>query len=271
MTTRASRTDTFAAGRRPAGASHLHRGRMPPLQWLPFEARVLGEIGALPWAAPLLARAPRGDGHPVLVLPGFLATDRSTAVLRRYLEHLGYDVQGWRLGRNLGGHRGTRGLVRERLDTLAQQSGRRVSLIGWSMGGVLARELARHAPASVRQVISLGSPLYGDPRRTTTAWYLHLAIHGRDSVNHDDYRGVGAPPVPTTSVFDRRDGVVAWRTSVELPGPQVQNVRTYSSHLGMGVNPLVLYLIADRLAQPEDDWRPFVPPPALRPFYRTVA
>jgi pimeloyl-ACP methyl ester carboxylesterase len=252
-------------------ASDIDRGRFPPLHWVPLEGvRFIGELGALALAWPLLARAPRGDGHTVLVLPGFLATDNSTSALRHYLASLGYDAQGWQLGRNLGGNRGTHGLARERLDALAQQSGRKVSLIGWSLGGALARELARHAPQHVRQVITLGSPLYGDTRRTTTAWLLHRAIHGRDSINHGDYRGIGAPPVPTTSVFDRYDGVVGWRASVELPGPQVQSIETLSSHIGFGFNPLVFWLLADRLAQAEGEWQPFVPPPALRSQYRTV-
>lgn len=251
-------------------ASDIDRGRWPPLQWLSFEGvRLAGELGALALAWPLLAQAPRGDGHTVLVLPGFLATDNSTAAMRHYLKSLGYDAQGWQLGRNLGGNRGTHGLARERLDALAQQSGRKVSLIGWSLGGILARELARHVPQHVRQVITLGSPLYGDTRRTTSAWWVHRAIHGRDSINHGDYRGIGAPPVPTTSVFDRHDGVVGWRSSVELPGPQVQSIETVSSHIGFGVNPLVFWLLADRLAQPEDQWQPFVAPRALRRQYRT--
>jgi pimeloyl-ACP methyl ester carboxylesterase len=252
-------------------ASDIDRGQWPPLHLVPLEGvRLLVELGALAWSWPLLARAPRGDDHPVLVLPGFLATDGSTAVMRRYLTALGYDAQGWQLGRNLGGNRGTYGLARERLDAVAQQSGRKVSLIGWSLGGTLARELARHAPMHVRQVITLGSPLYGDTRRTTSAWLLHRAVHGRDSINHGDYRGIGAPPVPTTSVFDRHDGVVSWRTSVEFPGPQVQSVETLSSHIGFGFNPLVFWLLADRLAQPEGQWQPFVPPPALRDYYRAL-
>ena len=255
----------------PVHASSIDRGQVPPLHWLPLEGRVFGELALLATAWPMLRRAPRGDGHPVLVLPGFLATDRSTALLRSYLQRQGLDAQGWQLGRNLGGHRGGVGLVHERLTTLAAQSGRKVSLIGWSLGGVLARELARHSPQLVRQVISLGSPLYGDPKRTTSAWLAHLALHGRDSINHGDFRGVGAPPVPTTSVFDRRDGVVGWRTSLELPGARVQNVQTQSSHFGFGINPLVWWLLADRLAQPEDGWQPFDPPRALRAFYRTHA
>ena len=255
-----------------ANASDIDRGQWPPFHWLPLEgARLVSELGALALAWPLLAQAPRGDGHAVLVLPGFLATDGSTAAMRRYLRSLGYDAQGWQLGRNLGGNRGTHGLARERLDALAQTSGGKVSLIGWSLGGALAREIARHAPQHVRQVITLGSPLYGDPRRTTTAWWMHRAIHGRDSINHGEFRGVGAPPVPTTSVFDRFDGVVSWRSSVELPGPQVQSIQTLSSHIGFGVNPLVFWLLSDRLAQPEGQWRPFVPPAALRAQYRTVA
>ena len=226
------------------------RGGRPPWPRLALEGRALFEAASLPSSLPLLLRTPRGDGHPVLVLPGFLAGDGSTLVLRHYLARRGHGVHGWRLGRNLGLRDGVLEGLRARLEELNQASGRRVSLVGWSLGGLYARELAREMPERVRQVISLGSPLYGHPHRTTHAWRAYHLLRGRHA-DGDDVRGLGAPPVPTTSVFSRGDGVVGWRTCVEHAGKRVQNVRLPGSHLGYGFNPLVLYLVADRLAQPE--------------------
>src|SRR4051812_37366715 len=142
--------------------------------------RALGELGALPWFAPLLMSAPRGDGHPVLVLPGFVTTDTSTTLLRRYLELLGYTPFGWELGRNLGpkaiGREGEK--LIERLDAIYAETGRKVSIIGWSLGGVMARQVARRRPDKVRQVISLGSPFTGDPR-ASTVWKAYEGLTGQ--------------------------------------------------------------------------------------------
>ena len=121
-------------------------------------ARSLADLVTLPLAAPWLARAPRGDGHGVLVLPGLLASDSSTALLRRFLRLLGYDVRGWRLGRNLGPTGEVLDGLPARLGELASLTGGPVSVIGWSLGGIYARELARQRPGEVRRVITLGSP-----------------------------------------------------------------------------------------------------------------
>jgi pimeloyl-ACP methyl ester carboxylesterase len=243
----------------------LREGR-PSLLWLLAEWRALAEAAALGWQWPLLAQAPRGDGHPVLVLPGLLAGDGSTWLLRRFLRQRGFQAQAWREGRNLGPREGLLPRLQQRLLALHEQSGQRVSLVGWSLGGLYARELARLQPQTVRQVISLGSPLYGHPRRNTRSWWTYRLASGRAAQAHP--RRDGAPPVPTTSVFSRGDGVVSWRACVERPGPMVQNIETFGSHLGYGVNGLVLWLLADRLAQPEQRWSRFAPPPWLAPFFR---
>jgi pimeloyl-ACP methyl ester carboxylesterase len=224
--------------------------------------RALAELGSLPAAAPLLATAPRGDGHPVLVLPGFITSDTSTTVLRRYLWGLGYDARRWDLGRNLGpkaiGQEGERLVAR--LEAIHAATGRKVSLVGWSLGGVMARIVARRVPDAVRQVISLGSPFTGSPR-ATNVWRAYELITGQLI---DDGRtraqlaeGATPPPVPSTAIWSREDGVVAWRNCVEPAGEQSDNIEVHGSHCGLGVNPAVLYAIADRLALPEDQWRPF--------------
>jgi pimeloyl-ACP methyl ester carboxylesterase len=224
--------------------------------------RALAELGSLLFAAPFLASAPRGDGHPVLVLPGFTTSDRSTAILRRYLAQKGYDAHEWQLGRNLGpkaiGHDAEKLVAR--LRAIYAATGRTVSLVGWSLGGVMARILARRAPDLVRQVISLGSPFAGSPR-STNVWRMYELLAGQ---RIDDPRvasqlaeGILPPPVPSTAIYSREDGVVAWQCCLEPEGPQAENIQVRGSHCGLGVNPVVLYAIADRLAQPEGGWQPF--------------
>jgi pimeloyl-ACP methyl ester carboxylesterase len=201
-------------------------------------ARTLVSAGALAAGLPLLRRAPRGEPHPVLVLPGLLASDLSTSVLRTWLGRLGYPVVGWALGRNRGP---TEEVVNELpllVDRLSREHGTSVSIVGWSLGGIYARRLARRAPRQVRQVISLGSP---------------FALAERGSL-------AGPLPVPSTAVYSRWDGVVDWRACRQKPGPRSENVAVRSSHLGMGHDPAVLWVVADRLAQPGNEWRPFERP-----------
>ena len=233
-----------------------------PLLALTELPRAFAEFGTLLPAAPILATAPRGDGHPVLVLPGFTTTDQSTAVLRRYLTRLGYDAHTWDLGRNLGpkaiGREGEK-LV-ERLDRCADATGRKVSVVGWSLGGVMARLVSRKRPDAVRQVISLGSPFTGTPR-ATNVWRAYELLTGQridDTQTKEQLReGATPPPVPSTAIWSREDGIVAWQNCVEPFGTNSDNIEVHGSHCGLGVNPAVLYAVADRLAQPEDDWRPF--------------
>lgn len=236
----------------------------PPSPLLAFTElpRALAELGSLPWASPLLATAPRGDGHPVLVLPGFTTTDRSTAILRRYLSTLGYDAHSWDLGRNLGpraiGREGEK-LV-DRLNAVHELTGRKVSLVGWSLGGVMARMVSRRVPDAVRQVISLGSPFTGSPR-STNVWRAYELLTGQridDRTTKEQLReSATPPPVPSTAIWSREDGIVAWQNCVEPFAHNSDNIEVHGSHCGLGVNPAVLYAVADRLALPEGGWTPF--------------
>lgn len=224
--------------------------------------RALVEFGSLGLAAPILAGAPRGDGHPVLVLPGFVTTDISTAPLRRFLRGLGYDAYAWELGRNLGpkaiGHEGEKLIAR--LREIHDATGHKVSLIGWSLGGVMARQLSRRAPEAVRQVISLGSPFTGRPQ-ATNVWRTYQILTGQRLDDPDTRVQLSEsalpPPVPSTAIYSREDGVVAWQNCIEPQGPETDNIEVHGSHCGLGVNPAVLYAVADRLAQAEGDWHPF--------------
>jgi len=239
----------------------------PGLLNLALEARAPFEYAASLLAAPWLLSAPRGDGHAVIVYPGFLASDFSTRPLRRLLRTLGHDVHGWEQGRNVGARTGTLERALEHLRQTHRASGRRVSLVGWSLGGLYARELAKMAPDSVRIVVTLGSPFTGPPQ-ATNAFRLYQWLH-RDhgpAPRLPDELTV-PPPQPCTSIYSRSDGVVAWPCSLQRPGPQAENIEVPASHAGLGVNPVVLYALADRLAQPEGDWRPFTPRGRWRRLY----
>ena len=230
------------------------------------------ELAALPLAAPALALAPRGDGAPVLVMPGFITSDRSTVLLRRYLSVIGYDARAWELGRNLGprsvGWRGERLL--ERLQTIHRDTGQKVGLVGWSLGGILARDLARAAPEMVSKVITLGSPFTGNPLATAPA-RLYERLSGETlsgaAIAQRLRESVETLPVPAAAIFSRDDGVVPWRNCVEPPHPRAENIEVRGSHCGLGVNAAVLYAVADRLAQADDDWKPFAAPALLAGFY----
>lgn len=237
----------------------------PPPFPLPFleVGRALGELASLPAAEIPLRFAPAGDGHPVIVCPGFLTSDRSTALLRRFLRSKGYNVHGWNLGRNLGpGAAGPDGdwLADEAIG-LYRRTRRKVSLVGWSLGGVLARELAKRAPDQIRQVITLGSPLSGEPESTSIHWlYKRIARQALDEAELARLLGgLRNPPdhVPSTAIYSKTDGVVPWRASTEPEAPHTDNIEVFASHCGLGVNPFVFFAIADRLALPEGGWRPF--------------
>lgn len=235
------------------------RLRPPGLGLLLAEARGIFEFNFSLLLSPLLMRAPRGDGHPVLLLPGFLASDLSMAPMRRYLRELGYDTHAWRMGRNLGGVARTRAALRGRLAEIHAATGRKVSIVGWSLGGVYARDLALQAPDMVRNVVTLGSPFAGDVR-ATNATRLYEALSGEAADDNPELRAAiaGDLPVPATSIYSRTDGIVNWRTCLLRPSDTAENIEVhFASHIGLGVNPAALWAVADRLAQPEGEFRQF--------------
>jgi pimeloyl-ACP methyl ester carboxylesterase len=223
------------------------------------EPRALFEFNSSLLLSPLLLQAPRGDGHPVLTLPGFLASDLSMAPMRRYLKELGYDPHAWRMGRNLGGVYGKRKALRELLTGIYEATGRKVSIVGWSLGGVYARDLALQLPDMVRSVITLGSPFANDIRATNaTKLYELLSGEGVDDIPGLREAIAGDLPVPASSIYSRTDGIVNWRTSLVRPSATAENIEVHlASHIGLGVNPAALWAVADRLAQREGEFRHF--------------
>ena len=231
--------------------------------------RGLHGFATMPLAAPWLLSAPRGDGHAVLVLPGLLASDVSTSVLRRFVRRLGYHAVGWNLGRNRGPTERVVGELPRALAALAEQTGRPVSVIGWSLGGIYARELARRQPEHVRQVITLGSPFGMTDDRQSHAHRAYQRSAHRHAKEGVPTRERLADPigVPSTAVYSRNDGIVAWQACTGTESELHESVEVRCAHLGFGNDPATLWLIADRLAAHPGRRKRFRPPARLRAHF----
>jgi pimeloyl-ACP methyl ester carboxylesterase len=234
-----------------------HALKPPGPHLLALESRALWELGASIAAYPLLRQAPRGDGHAVIVFPGLATSDMSTLPLRIYLGEHGYKPHGWDLRFNLGPRAGVLERSLERVQKIRRASGRKVSLVGWSLGGLYAREIAKLAPEDVRCVITLGAPFTGSPK-ANHAWRIYEFASGQSLDDAEAFERVHAPPpVPTTSIFSRSDGIVAWQCSVQPSAQRAESIEVTSSHIGIGMNPVAWYAVADRLAQRDGFWKPF--------------
>ena len=229
--------------------------RSAPPDSSPSPSRAFGELLAtgdllrlLP-KLPALANQPRGNGEPVTVLPGFSATDRSTSALRTYLRYLGYDARGWGLGKNRGDVPSLIPQVVDVVSRRAEREGRPIRLVGWSLGGYLAREAARDLPDCVEQVITLGSPIVGGPRFTATA-----AIYEKRGTDFDEIeraieeREQTPIRVPISVIYSKSDGVVAWRACIDRKNDDVEHFRVESTHIGLGFAPEVFSIVASELA-----------------------
>jgi hypothetical protein len=196
------------------------------------------------------ADLPRGDGHPVLVIPGLFSSDGLIRGFHEALTILGYRAEGWGAGINFGPTQSAWDSTSERLSEIAADSGRRVSLIGHSLGGVLARALAYERPELVRQVITVCSPF-----RLPTASRWRLAYRALSHWHLDDAtvaaRLCESPPVPTTAIYAPRDGIVAWTSCIDEPGPGRENVAVAGAHSTMLANPATIRIVAERLARPD--------------------
>ena len=202
----------------------------------------------------------KGDAHPVLVVPGFMASDRSTNPLRKFLRKIGYEPYPWDMGRNYGELNDLE-VISSKIDLLFHKHQQKVSLIGWSLGGVYIRQLAKQKPEQVRQVITLGSPFRGVGQPNNATWVYRLIKGGKRVEDLDQAWLSDLPqpaPVPSTAIYSKRDGVVPWQACMELREDAThQNIEVVGSHFGLGYNPAVLYILADRLAYSEDNWKRF--------------
>jgi len=223
------------------------------------QARAMREFAAFRERRRLRKRAPRGDGHPVLVLPGFLAGDYSTRPLRGLLRDLSYDARGWKLGANLGPNADVIKQLHERVLHLYDRHERKLSLVGWSLGGIYAREIARALPGKVRCVITMGTP-FRDISATHATRLIAMRPGGRPVHESEAIRTMLALPipVPSTSIYSKTDGIVHWQSCMQDEGDMAENVEVRCSHTGMGFDPDVLEIVTDRLALPEGKWQPYL-------------
>jgi pimeloyl-ACP methyl ester carboxylesterase len=215
------------------------------------EARGLIELPRLLWRFPALARQPRGNREPVLILPGYGAGDGSTAILKIYLQLLGYRVRGWGLGRNHGAVAELLPRILKRLASFSRRSDHQpVAIIGWSLGGYLARELARERPDLVRQVITLGTPVVGGPKYTVVAESYRKRGIDIDAIAAEvEWRSNAAPlEVPVLAIYSRADAVVAWQACIDRQTRTVEHVEVSTTHLGFGFSADVYKVIAGALA-----------------------
>lgn len=236
------------------------------LYWGTEVGRAIAEMGlSLPYRKFRDTEA-TGDGHPVLVLPGFMASDTSTGPLRSYIEKLGYESIAWDLGRNYAKVEYLDRLI-EKVEEIYETRGEKLSLIGWSLGGVFARQLAKERPHMVRQIITLGSPFQGVQHANNAAWVYNLLVKRQKikEANPDLFYDLPKPaPVPTTAVYTKEDGIVPWQLCMEKEETFFhQNIQVRGSHLGLGVNLSVLKIIANRLLLKEETWEPFEPDSVL--------
>jgi pimeloyl-ACP methyl ester carboxylesterase len=241
---------------------------MPPSDALAFQAPSLALLATEPLRALLELCSAKvgtlhrveGDGHPVVVYPGLGAGALTTAQLREHLQRCNFTVHDWGLGVNTGPD----GLLdawlpvlAERVLALHERHQRRVSLVGWSLGGIYAREIAKLCPHAVRQVITLATPHLSVGEANHMGTLVRMMGGDTSQLTPElEARLARRPPVPTTSIYSETDGVVCWRGCLEEPGPEVENIAVDASHFGMPTHPDVLRIVADRLALPEGRPRP---------------
>lgn len=230
--------------------------------------RAVLEMTALPWFVPGLLSVKKGNGQPVVLIPGFMGDASSLKILRYFLDRLGYRSFSWGQGRNVGFRMPIFRRAVARVEEISRRCGKPVNLIGQSLGGVIAREIAKQKPDTVQQVITLGSPFRDPTGVTSNSTKLYKTLNPdvppgelteEELVMMEKF--LESPPVPQTAVYSKGDGHTHW-TGCLQSGKAVapaENVAVYGSHIGMGWNGLVLYLIADRLAQDAENWQPFNP------------
>lgn len=239
--------------------------KRPSLFWLATEiGRAATELSfSIPFRKYSKKFYKKGDGHPVLVLPGFMATDTSTKPLRKFIDEIGYNAIPWDLGRNRADEENIDLLV-WKLEKIYREYEEPISLVGWSLGGVYARQLAKARPEMVRQVMTLGSPFRGISEPNNAAWIYNYINGGKKRVKDVNpllLEDLPSPaPVPTTAVYTKEDGVVPWKVCVEKEETAIhQNVQVRGSHIGLGFNLTVLKIIANRLQHSEENWEHFRP------------
>ena len=259
---------------------HPHVGSPSVLSSL-LEARIFMEMALLPASLPLLMAAPQGDGHPVVLVPGFMAGESTLAALKLFLQNKGYDVHTWGLGRNVGFRGKHANALPQKIRYLHHTTGRKVSLVGWSLGGVFSFYGAESTQDCVRSIITLGSPvsvdMMGNQSPPALKAMYRLVSHRLGASAHlmqpraKAMREHRRLPIPTSCLYSLSDGVVPPQEATIDGDPALhENIQVPGSHVGLGFNGIVMAIVADRLAQAEGDWKPFAPQGLLGHVYRAT-
>ncbi len=227
-------TDELPAGP-PTGAA-----RWKELALLREPVRLAAHLGRL-------RRSPRGDGRLTVVIPGWMAPEGSMAPIRTYLDRLGHDARGWGMGVNGGDVEATGERFLDRLDHLVERTGRPANLVGWSLGGVIARESARRRPDLVHRVVTFGTPAIGGPAHTLGASSFGEEECARIEALQDELDRTDPITVPITAIYTRNDGVVDWRACIDRFSARVHHVEVTSTHVGLGIDPDVWRAAASAL------------------------
>ncbi len=265
---------------RPSVVRHPHVGSPSVLSSL-LEARIFMEMALLPASLPLLMAAPQGDGHPVILVPGFMAGESTLAALKLFLQNKGYDVHNWGLGRNVGFRGKHANALPQKIRYLHHTTGRKVSLVGWSLGGVFSFYGAETTQDCVRSIITLGSPvsvdMMGNQSPPALKAMYRLVSHRLGASAHlmqpraKAMREHRRLPIPTSCLYSLSDGVVPPQEATIDGDPALhENIQVPGSHVGLGFNGIVMAIVADRLAQPEGDWKPVAPQGLLGHVYRAT-
>lgn len=216
----------------------------PPWRNLPLELRAVLDVQRPPDLANFTSW-PRGQGRAIMIVPGFGQSGGTTATLRDALKRSGFTVYDWGQGRNQGLKSGMTAKLLVRIGEITRQHGGNVALVGWSLGGVIARELARKTPSQINRVITLGSPIAG-PQATTIQAIFSLLNRKSNRKDGFSAKRYAPPPVPCTAIYTRQDGIVNWQASMEPAAPNTENIEVNGSHLGLGYNPWVWHIICHR-------------------------
>ena len=208
-----------------------------------------------------LKALPKANGQPVIVVPGLTTNNASTTIIRTFLKSKGFKVYGWDQGFNINYTQKVENKLIRQIKRVSEKHGQKVALIGWSLGGITVRIAAWKAMDYISQIISLGAPFKGLRKGATNVdWWFQL-ITGQKVEDFNPTwlkQAEEQPLVPSTSIYSRKDGMVAWDTCIDSEeGPITQNIEVSSNHLGFGFDPEVWMIVYDRLIQDPYDWKPY--------------
>ncbi|MEZ5006587.1 MAG: alpha/beta fold hydrolase [Chitinophagales bacterium] len=234
--------------------------KVPSVKRLLLEPLGVSELVNVIPAWSLMESLPRGNGEPVMVVPGLTTNDLSTKIVRSFLNYKGFTAYGWELGFNLTYNEKLEKKLIARVDELYEKHQQKITLIGWSLGGITIRILAKHAPEKIKQVISLGAPFTNIKGKTYVSWWGSLVARQRVKNFNEVWTREAAeqPLMPSTSIYSKNDGMVSWQYCIDWEtGPKTQNIEVYCNHLGFGMTPTVWAILVDRLLQSEENWQLF--------------